>query len=91
MAQVLLHIKDVEFVLSRLFDVLKEGGHLLIVDFDKNENVASDIVHNGFHQAELTEMMSKIGYKKIQSKTFYRGSKIFMGQDASMFILDSQK
>ncbi|WP_256760398.1 class I SAM-dependent methyltransferase [Cohnella sp. WQ 127256] len=91
MAQVLLHIDDVEFVLSRLFDVLNEGGHLLIVDFDKNEKIVSDIVHNGFNQDELTDMMTKIGYKDIQSKTFYSGSKIFMGQDASMFILDSQK
>ena len=91
MAQVLLHIHDVEFVLSRLFDVLNEGGRLLIVDFDKNEKVVSDIVHNGFDQVELTDMMTKIGYRNIQSKTFYNGSKIFMGQDASMFILDSQK
>lgn len=35
--------------------------------------------------------MTKIGYKHIQSKTFYSGSKLFMGQDASMFILDAQK
>lgn len=91
MAQVLLHIDDYEFVLSRLFDILNEGGHLLIVDFDKNENVVSDIVHNGFHQDELTNMMMKIGYENIQSKTFYTRSKIFMGQDASMFILDAQK
>lgn len=91
MAQVLLHIKDVELVLSRLFDVLNEGGHLLIVDFDKNEKVVSDMVHNGFNQVELTEIMTKIGYRNIQSKTFYNGSKIFMGQDASMFILDAQK
>ncbi|MNZ92352.1 hypothetical protein D3C78_1113750 [compost metagenome] len=91
MAQVLLHIQDVEFVLTRLFDVLNEGGHLLIVDFDKNEKVASDIVHNGFNQAELTDIMTKIGYRNIRSKTFYTGNKIFMGQDASMFILDSQK
>lgn len=91
MAQVLLHIHDVELLLSRLFDVLNEGGHLLIVDFNKNEKVVSDIVHNGFNQEELTEMMTKIGYSNIQSKTFYNGSKIFMGQDASMFILDSQK
>lgn len=48
MAQVLLHIKDVAPVLSRLYGVLKEGGHLLIVDFDKNDSVVSDIVHNGF-------------------------------------------
>lgn len=91
MAQVLLHIDNYEFVLSRLFDVLNEGGHLLIVDFNKNENIVTDIVHNGFHQDELTDMMTKIGYKNIQSKTFYTGSKIFMGQDASMFILDAQK
>ncbi|SDF46656.1 Methyltransferase domain-containing protein [Fontibacillus panacisegetis] len=91
MAQVLLHISDVELVLSKLFDVLNEGGHLLIVDFDKNEKVVSDIVHNGFNQAKLTDIMTKIGYRNIQSKTFYNGSKIFMGHDASMFILDSQK
>jgi ubiquinone/menaquinone biosynthesis C-methylase UbiE len=91
MAQVLLHIEDYEFVLSRLFDVLHDGGHLLIVDFDKNENVVSDLVHNGFHQGELADVMTKIGFKHIQSKTFYNGSKIFMGQDASMFIIDAQK
>ncbi|ALP36821.1 methyltransferase type 12 [Paenibacillus sp. IHB B 3084] len=91
MAQVLLHIHDVEFVLSRLFDVLNEGGHLLIVDFNKNEKVVSDIVHNGFSQEELTDIMTKIGYRDIQSKTFFNGSKIFMGHDASMFILDSKK
>ncbi|WP_433944705.1 class I SAM-dependent methyltransferase [Paenibacillus sp. SN-8-1] len=91
MAQVLLHIKDVEFVLSRLYEVLNEGGHLLIVDFDKNENIASDLVHNGFDQDELTKIMTQIGYREVTSRTFYSGSKIFMGQDASMFILDSQK
>lgn len=91
MAQVLLHINDVELVLSRLYEVLKESGHLLIVDFDKNEKIVSDMVHNGFDQMELTEVMTKIGYRDIQSKTFYTGSKIFMGHDASLFILDSQK
>lgn len=91
MVQVLLHISDAEIVLSRLYDVLNEGGHLLIVDFNKNEQIVSDIVHNGFDQIELANIMTKIGYKNVQSKTFYTGSKIFMGQDASMFILDSQK
>ena len=91
MAQVLLHINDIELVLSRLYEVLNESGHLLIVDFDKNENIVSDMVHNGFDQIELTDLMTKIGYRNIQSKTFYTGCKIFMGHDASMFILDSQK
>lgn len=91
MAQVLLHINDVELVLSKLYDVLNVGGHLLIVDFNKNESIVSDLVHNGFDQVKLTDIMTKIGYMDIQSKTFYTGSKIFMGHDASMFILDSQK
>lgn len=91
MAQVLLHIPDVDSLLSRLFEVLNGGGHLLIVDFDKNEKVASDLVHNGFNRSELADMMTRIGYDDIQSETFYAGSRIFMGQDASMFILDSRK
>jgi ubiquinone/menaquinone biosynthesis C-methylase UbiE len=91
MAQVLLHINDGELVLSKLYDVLNVGGHLLIVDFDKNEKIVSDMVHNGFDQVKLTDIMTKIGYRDIQSKTFYNGSKIFMGHDASLFILDSQK
>lgn len=91
MAQVLLHIHDVKLVLSRLFDALNEGGHLLIVDFNKNEKIVSDIVHNGFNPEELSNIMTEIGYRDIQFKTFYTGSKIFMGHDASMFILDSAK
>jgi ubiquinone/menaquinone biosynthesis C-methylase UbiE len=89
MAQVLLHINDVELVLSRLYDVLNVGGHLLIVDFNKNEEIVSDMVHNGFDQVKLTDIMTKIGYRNIQSKTFYNGSKIFMNHDASLFKISN--
>lgn len=91
MAQVLLHIKDFKSVLIKLHDVLSPGGHLLIVDFNKNDKIVSDMVHNGFEQEKLKDIMLDIGYRNIQSKTFYNGSKMFMGQDASLFILNSQK
>lgn len=91
MAQVLLHISDIKLILSKLYEVLNENGHLIIVDFNKNNQIVSDLVHNGFNQKELAEIMTEIGYKNILSKTIYTGSKIFMGQDASMFILDSQR
>lgn len=91
MAQVLLHIKDFEQILSRLYNILNNEGHLLIVDFDKNDEIISDMVHPGFDQLTLSQIMSKMGYRNIQSKTFFTGSSIFMGQDASMFIMDAQK
>ncbi len=91
MAQVLLHIKDVDLILSRLYNVLNENGHLIIVDFDKNEAISNDMVQNGFEQKKLTEHMKQFGYRDIRSKTFYSGSKIFMNQDASMFVLDAKK
>lgn len=91
MVQVLLHIPDVQILLSRLLQTLNDGGHLLIVDFDKNEAIASEHVHNGFHQKQLSGLMTAIGYRNTQSQTFYHGKDIFMGKDASMFILDAQK
>lgn len=91
MVQVLLHINDYEPVLSKLYDVLNPGGHLMIIDFNKNEEIVSDLVHNGFEQAVLSDAMFRIGYRNIESRTFYTESKIFMGSDASMFILDAQK
>lgn len=91
LAQVLLHIMDIEPVLARLYDVLNDEGHIIIVDFVKNDAVVSDIVHNGFVQEELIEVITKIGFKENKFKPFYTGSKIFMNQEATLFILDSQK
>ncbi len=91
MAQVLLHIKDYESVLKKLYDVMNDEGHLLIVDFNKNEKVVSDLVHNGFEQDALKEIVARIGYKDPHSKTIYDGTKLFMGQDASLFILHARK
>ncbi|MCI3919187.1 class I SAM-dependent methyltransferase [Paenibacillus sp. TRM 82003] len=91
MSQVLLHIKDVEHILSRLYEVLRPGGHLLIVDFDKNDRVISDKVHNGFDRAYLVDLMTRIGYTHMKSRTIHTGSKLFMNQDASLFIMDAKK
>jgi len=91
LAQVLLHIMDIEPVLAGLYDMLNDEGHIIIVDFVKNDAVVSDIVHNGFVQEELIEFMTRIGFKDNKFKPFYTGSKIFMNQDATLFILDSLK
>lgn len=89
LSQVLLHIKDSHFILSQLYKLLKAGGHLIIVDFDTNAAVASDKVHNGFDQKELSTLLTQVGFSSSQARTFYHGEKIFMNQDASLFILDA--
>lgn len=91
MVQVLLHIQDYRPVLKRLYDVLHAGGHLLIIDFDKNVEINSELVHNGFDQTELAGCLQEMGFTNIQSHTFYHGSKVFMNRDASLFIMDAQK
>lgn len=91
MAQVLLHIADYRPVLDKLYDVLNPGGHLIIIDFDRNEKVKSEMVHNGFDQDMLAAEMMNVGYESVASKTFFYGSNIFMGQDASLFILNAKK
>lgn len=87
MAQVLLHIPDVEGTLAKLYEALHPGGHAIIVDFNKNEEIVSDLVHPGFDQGALADLMGRIGYKDIQSKTFYTGK----GRDDSLLMLDARK
>lgn len=88
---VLLHIPNTKNILKSLFNLLRDGGKLIIVDFDKNDKINHPKVHNGFIQEELVNDLSDIGFTSTNIKTFHHGSKIFMNQDASMFISSSIK
>ncbi|QTL52015.1 class I SAM-dependent methyltransferase [Priestia aryabhattai] len=86
MSLVLLHIPDTKKILQELFDILNDNGKLIIVDFDKNLSISHPKVHNVFLHNELKEFLAEVGFKSIKIKTFHHGHKIFMNQDASMFI-----
>lgn len=88
---VLLHVKDVRKLLERLFSILSSGGTLLVVDFDKNEKIVSDKVHNGFDQTALQQLLRDIGFSSARSYTFHEGQNLFMKQDASLFLLNATK
>ncbi|SEH68056.1 Methyltransferase domain-containing protein [Halobacillus karajensis] len=91
MSLVLLHIPDTKIILKALFNLLNKGGKLIIVDFDKNGKINHPNVHNGFSHDELKKRLSEVGFKSNEVKTFYHGNRIFMNQDASMFISSSVK
>ena len=91
MSLVLLHIPDTKKILQAMFDMLNDGGKLIIVDFDKNDKINHPKVHNGFSHGELKKILSDIGFKSSEIRTFYHGKRIFMKQDASMFLSRSIK
>ncbi len=91
LSHVLLHIKDINAILSRLYSILNKGGHLFIIDFDKNESITSADVHNGFEQDNLIKTIIGLGFNKAEARTFYHGGKMFMNQDASLFLLNATK
>jgi ubiquinone/menaquinone biosynthesis C-methylase UbiE len=91
MSLVLLHIPDTEKILQQLFQILNYGGKLIIVDFDKNDQIYHPNVHNGFSHEELKARLSKVGFSSTEIRTFYHGERIFMKQDASMFLSSTIK
>lgn len=88
---VLLHIPDTKLILQNLFDSLNTDGNLIIIDFDKNDKVNHPKIHNGFLHNELKQLLSEVGFKSTEIKTFHHGDQIFANQDASMFISTSTK
>lgn len=91
MSLVLLHIPDTKKILTELFNVLNKDGKLIIVDFDKNEQIDHPKVHNGFSQEELKNKLKEVGFKTTEIRTFHHGRRIFIKQDASIFISSSIK
>ncbi|NWK85002.1 class I SAM-dependent methyltransferase [Staphylococcus sp. GSSP0090] len=88
---VLLHSGDYKALLHKLYSHLNPGGMLILVDFDKNENIQHPKVYNGFKHEHIMNVFSELGLTHTQINTFYNGEKIFMNQDASLFIASGIK
>ena len=88
---VMLHIPDTQHLLQQLYQLLKPGGRLLIVDFNKNHSVSHPKVHNGFEQDTLLQLAEAAGFDSVSYETFFEGPQLFMGQDASLFLYSAAK
>ncbi|MBC1456352.1 class I SAM-dependent methyltransferase [Listeria newyorkensis] len=88
---VLLHIPDTKIILEKLYKTLHTDGKLIIIDFDKNPNVYHPKVHNGFVADELKALLTSTGFKSTNIQQFHHGEKVFMKQDATLFIAVSKK
>lgn len=95
---VLHHIKDTRTILSAFYNILHNGGQLLIVDIDTDDGSFHAKHHdfdghNGFDQSELISLATETGFRKVYAKTFYHESKTVDGEDKSysLFILNAMK
>ena len=91
MSLVLLHVKDHQKLIQKLYDALSDGGEVYIVDFDKNDLVTHPKVTNGFTHGNLKEVMENAGFKNIKVKNFYEGKEIFVKTDATVLIASAEK
>lgn len=91
LAQTLLHVPEVELLLSRMYDIINPQGHLLIIDFDENQAVTVANVHPGFNQGKLQFAAEQAGFTNITSQIFFSAEHLFMNQPASLFLMDAMK
>jgi len=80
-AMTLHHIKEVDTLLHRFFDLLTENGLLLIADLEEEDGSfhssgIEDVKHHGFDPQLLTQRLAAIGFNDIGWKTIYNIEKV---------------
>lgn len=88
---VLLHIPDTALILKNLATMLPTGGQLYVVDFDENARVSHPKVHSGFNHAQLSKQLQTAGFEQVHINNFYAGEKMFMNEDAVLFLAQAVK
>ena len=92
------HIVDIDTTLTNLYKLLKKDRYLCIVDLDEDDGSFHKLEtdfdgHNGFNQNELKKVLGRIGYKELESHTFYNDVKDINGVilNYSLFIMIGRK
>ena len=95
---VLHHTKDTENALRCFYNLLLDGGHLLIVDLDEEDGSFHAEYpdfdgHNGFNHSVLINLTLKAGFATAAVETFFHGTKYFEHRENpySLFILNAVK
>ncbi len=97
-SMVLHHIKDTETTLKNLHTLLKNNGQLCIVELSKDDGTFHKYEqdfdgHNGFEQAELKDLLEKIGFRKVTYEVFFRDVKVIDCTEFkySLFLMKAEK
>ncbi|ABZ95498.1 Methylase/methyltransferase [Leptospira biflexa serovar Patoc strain 'Patoc 1 (Ames)'] len=91
MSLVLLHIPNTKQILETIHSYLKPGGTLYLIDFDENKKVSHPKVHSGFKQIALMELLKEVGFQTVSSSIILEEKKVFMNEDASLFLMVAER
>lgn len=98
-SMVLHHVVNTKGIVSALFQLLYNGGHICFVDLDTDNgglfhsNDPSFGGHHGFEHAEMVRIFSEAGFRNVSIQSFYFAERE-IGQHRvpySLFCLSGEK
>lgn len=74
------HIINIENIIEKFYHMLHKGGLLIIIDLDKEDgsfhmDTKNFVGHNGFEHEDIENILKRIGFRNLESKTFFHGKK----------------
>lgn len=97
-SMVLHHIQDISRLANKFYTLLNDGGQVIIVDLDKEDgsfhkNEPGFNGHNGFDQEKLKNIFIEIGFRDVESTTFFYDEKKIDDEKVkySLFIMKAKK
>lgn len=94
---VMHHTGDIGLILNKFNDMLNPGGFLVIADLYEEDGLFHDegfTGHKGFDPMDISDLLSKKGFKNIWSRECYIIKKVFADgrvKDYPIFILSAEK
>ncbi|MDU4587433.1 MAG: class I SAM-dependent methyltransferase [Clostridium butyricum] len=92
------HIIETKATIKNLYRLLKLNGYLCIVDLDEEDGSFHKEErdfngHNGFNQNVLKNILLEIGFKEVDTNTFYEDLKVVeeMNVKYSLFLMIGKK
>lgn len=87
---VLHHVKDIQSITSRFYDLLNKGGYLAIADlYEEDGSFHGDgfTGHKGFNPGNLSEMITELGFRQVSVRKCFTIDKKVLEKETKKFDL----
>jgi ubiquinone/menaquinone biosynthesis C-methylase UbiE len=93
------HVREIQPLLSRFYEITTPSGHLCIADLDPDDGQFhggddTGVFHNGFERHAMRQAFEKAGYRDVRDRTAARMTKPVKGggtREFTIFLMTGQK